>query len=583
MRVQGLRLGGQLTLTHSTSNIVVTLNEPISITTTQPVGVALDLRVTAQPEGQTCALSELAPSTIPETDSPIFVRCVHNEVAHVTMPETLPNDPLQASFGIRDLAYPGIPYESRPGVVGGIFPYEYRLTGLTLNGVAQNTTGVSLDFRRGTVRFTPASEGTYVVSVQIKDSGAAQKTLNQNFTIQSAASRFVFVAPSGADTAGRGTKVAPYKTLAYAIANNGPDKLVYLRKGTYVTGGFLVNDAKAKQFLAYPDEVATLDLNKAGNINVRSSALPAPRLEDIDVSNVMVKGIFADPSSAGLVVRNVRWVNGQDNSTEANNASFIFTAGGVFNAIDHRLLVQENDFGTYTTLQWGGFAMILYETGYSIVENNQVRLGSLNAGALYDKRGSQYNTFRETYVERALNAEERVGSGIWVNARGNSVGEHIHHNLLVNANLWLGQSCFESDGCYLRNHDVHHNTLVGDRVVVNGGPFNTGSYGTRVSHNIISNGTSAPFGGLSCTSRPANWTSKVSYAANLLETTSPLAHKDNECTGNNVPWAEWQGTYGFDTPASGSTHGAPTVLIGSGPTTGLPSGDARRTQRGHQY
>ena len=62
-----------------------------------------------------------------------------------------------------------------------------------------------------------------------------------------------------------------------------------------------------------------------------------------------------------------------------------------------------------------------------------------------------------------------------------------------------------------------------------------------------------------------------------------LAFKDSECTGNDMTWAVWQGTYGFDTAASGSTVGATSVLTGSGPGVGLPAGNAMRTRRGHQY
>ncbi len=103
-------------------------------------------------------------------------------------------------------------------------------------------------------------------------------------------------------------------------------------------------------------------------------------------------------------------------------------------------------------------------------------------------------------------------------------------------------------------------------------------------YNIISSGTAAPYGGLSCQARlPVSSASKLSAGANLLESTSSLAFKDSECTGNDMSWAAWQTTYGMDTVASGSTVIAVSALVGSGPGVGLPAGDARRTLRGHQY
>lgn len=586
MRVQGLRLGGQLTLTHGTTNTLVTLNDPISIATSLPVGVALDLRITAQPEGQTCSLSELAPTTIPAADSPIFVRCVHNEVAHLTLPETLPNDPLHVNFGIRDAAYPGIPYESRPGVVGGIFPYEYRLTGFTLNGVEQSTAGVSLDFRRGTLHFTPTSEGTYVVSIQIKDSGSTQKTLNQNFTIQSAASRFVFVAPSGTDSAGRGTIVTPYRTLGYALNQSAPNQVVMLRKGTHPAGKSDLGDSQSKQILAYPDEVAVVDFAKTNSFWIKNgdAAAPVARIEGLDIANVAQYGVTCEPCKAGLSVRNIRFVSGYETWSASENPGFIH--GRDTGLRQNKMLIQDNDFGKYTMTYTSNnyAAMVLFSAGDSIVENNQMRqnqTSSIGKG-LVDKGWPDHNTHRENYIELAAGQPEH--DGIFLMAQDGSHNVHIHHNLLINAGIVLGGQCFQTT-CPFIDNKVHHNTLVNGGVTFTWGTLNPPSSGTQVSHNIINAGAATPYGGWSCQPRPStsDITSKVSAGSNMVESSNPLAFKDSECSGNDIPWAEWRSTYGMDSAASSSEVTSTNALTGNGPTTGLPAGDARRTQRGHQY
>ncbi|MCZ8093972.1 MAG: right-handed parallel beta-helix repeat-containing protein [Acidovorax sp.] len=573
--MQGLGLGGTLKLGHGSATLDATLNQPYTFTPQVAAGAPLDLRVVAQPAGQACAVSNAAPATVPADGAPVFVRCMYTSAAHLTLPETLPNAALAVSFGLRDIAYPGIAYESRPGVVGGIFPYEYRIKSFTLGGVAQSTSGVSLDWRRGTVRFTPASEGTYVLTLEIKDSGAAQKALEQSFTIQSTASRFLFVDPNGTDASGRGTRAAPYKTLAYALANSTPDQAIVLRKGTYLPGNIKVYDNKAKQFLAYPDEVVTLNFNKANNISVGSDIAPAVRIEGFDITGVTQWGIVSDPSKAGLVIRHVRFLDGQA-TNNGENPAFIHGWGDSGPAWRHKFLIQDNDFGPYVG---NGYATTLFDAGQSLIENNQLNLGKVYGG-FHDKDNSQYNTYRENYI--AFSDANRTTMGIQVSAQDNSANVHIHHNLIVNAGIHLGMQCWQTT-CIMLNHDVHHNTVVKHGINLGLGPIQPNSAGTRISHNIISNGNVSPYSGFSCQGRPAGLATQLAVTANLIESSHTLAFKDSECTGNDMTWAVWQGTYGFDTTASGSTVTGTGTLTGSGPGTGLPAGDTRRTRRGHQY
>lgn len=579
VRVQGLALGDELELAHGSHRIPVELNGPYTFDQV-PGGSPLNLRIATQPKGQHCAVSELAPASVPTDGAPVFVRCVHTTAATLSLPATLPNNALSASFGLRDVAYPGIPYESRPGVVGGIFPYAFRMVSLTLNGVAQATTGVSLDVRRGTVRFTPIVEGSYVLTLETSDSGSPSKTLQQSFTIESSAARFLFVAPDGQDSSGRGSRALPYRSIAYAQAQSSATQVLMLRAGTYTPAAISLRDTRAKQLLAYPDEVVRLDLNYSANITVNSTSLPMARIEGLDILHARQYGIVSDPSRAGLVIRNVRFVDGEEGNNPSENPAFIHGWGDTAATWRHKLLVQDNDFGTYRMKSGGAYALTLFDAGESLVENNQIRLGA-TTGGIHDKDNSQNNTYRENYIMFA--SGNARSNGIQISGQANADKVHIHHNLLVNAGIYLGTQCFQAS-CYMRDLDVHHNTLAGQHISFAPGPFNTGSYGTRISHNIIDSGSVAPYYGLSCqASVPATFTTNLSAGSNLIASSHALAFKDSECTGRDMSWATWQGTYGMDTAASGSTYGNASPLVGSGPRTGLPEGDTRRTQRGHQY
>jgi hypothetical protein len=584
VRVQGLGLGSWFQLSRGGTPIIASSNDPYTFAELADSGTALNLQVISQPLGQSCAVSEIAPTTVPVDSSPIFVRCRSVPGPRITMPAMLPDNPLSVMLGasaIRPSAYPGIPYESRPGVVGGIFPYEFRLNTFTLNGMPLPTSSVSVDFRRGALRFTPLSEGSYALTVEIRDSASAQKVLLHTFTVQSLASRFLFVAPNGVNIPGRGSITQPFLTPAYALSQSTPDQVIVLRKGTYLSTGLIIDDSHAKQFIAFPDEVVVLDQNHSGDISVRVAAAPSARFEGLDFTRVQQWGFVSDPSLSGLIIRQARFLDGREGSTNpGENPAFIHGWGS--EETRHRLLVQDSAFGPYQqTLGTEACATTLFDAGDSLIENNQVRVGT--TCGYHDKDNSQRNTYRENYVEAtAANANR---SGVRVSGQYGADKVHIHHNLFINSGVTIGGQCLTQD-CTIRDQDIHNNTMVNGGMTIRWGAFNPGSSGLRVSANILSSGTFAPYVWWSCLNTlPAAFSTQLNAGGNRIESTSPLAMGDGECGGSpmNIPWSSWQNTHDLDTVASGSAVAATSGLVGQGTQTGLPQGDPRRPALGHLY
>ena len=585
VRVEGLALGSEVQLRRAGELLTANLNDEYRFATPALPGSALGIELVAQPPGQTCAVSDLAPGTVPADSSPVFVRCLSIPGASVVVPETLPGGPLRVLRGesaVRGIAYPGLPYESRLGVVGGTFPYEFRIASVTMGGTPMPPSSVSIDFRHGTLRFTPATEASVAIEVEIRDSATPQRLLTHSIAIDVATAPFVFVAEDGIDSAGRGSLEQPYRTLGYALPRTGPTQAIMLRRGSYLTGGIMIGDTHAKTILAYPDEVPEIDLDYAGSITVRIDQLPGARLEGLDIRHVQQYGIFSDPSTPGLVLRHLRFVEGREGSTPSENPAFVHGRGDTGSNSRHALIVQDSDFGPFQMLSSGAFAFTLFDAGDSLIENNQIRLGA-TSGGIHDKDNSQGNTYRENYI--AFSAANATAAGIAVSAQYNSIDVHIHHNLLVNAGVRLGVQCFQ-EVCYMRNHDVHHNTLVGAGLTFSWGVFNPTSFGSRFSHNIVSSGSGAPYAWHSCLgSVPTAFDTQLDIGENLIETTSSLAMRDTECGGGpmNMSWPTWRDTHGMDTTESGSIVTATTALTGSGPTLGLPATDPRRPALGHLY
>lgn len=574
VRVEGLALGNTLALRQAGANVTVDLSGAWTVGQAEP-GTPLQLDVVAQPDGQRCALSEFAPTVVPPAGTPVFVRCLHTVAPRIVMPATTPDDPLawwQDGGALRTAAYPGIPYESRLAVTGGLFPYEYRLLGARLDGQPL-AAPVALDFRRGTLRFTPPVAGTYAFDVEVRDSAATQKVMQRTFTVTAAVDRFLFVAPNGVDAPGRGSIGQPLRSIGFAMAQGTTAQVLVLRAGVY-PGRFDFFDGRAVQVVAYPDEVPVVDLGQAGAIDVRRTLAPVARLEGVDITGVRQYGIVSDPSPSGVVFRHVRFLDGVV-ANGGENPAYIHGWGS--DTTRHRFLVQESEFRDYPN----GYATTWFDAGDSVFENNVVRLGSSRVG-VHDKDNSQRNVYRENYLEYA--PQFANNEGIQISAQVGSNDLHIHHNLLVNTGVWLGGQCV-ADSCVMRDHDVHHNTIVGASLVLRWGVFNPGSGGVRASHNLTRS-VVAPYAWFSCLSTlPAGFSTQFRARANRLETSNPLAMYDDQCGGSpmNIPWSAWTTTHVQDTPASGSVVSPTTAMVGSGPGTRLPVGDPRLTELGHRY
>ncbi len=577
VRLEGLALGNSVSLRQGGVTVSASLNGPLTIGQAA-AGSALSIDVLQQPDGQICALSAQAPAQVPASGAPVFVRCLHTAAPRITVPTTAPDDPLSwwhNGAGLRAIAYPGLAYESRAGVIGGQFPYEFRLLAMRFNGQALSTSAASLDFRRGTLSFLPAAAGSFEFDIEVRDSGAVQKVAQRTFTVTAATERFLFVAPNGVDSPGRGSIDQPFLSIPFALTQSTSAQALMLRAGTY-SGRFDLFDGRARQLIAYPDEVPVIALGQTGSIDVRIDQPPAARIEGVDITGVRQYGIVSDPSRPGLVLRKLRFLDGVV-ANGSENPAYLHGWGDSSPLSRHRFLVQDTEFNNYPA----GYATTWFDAGDSLFENNQVRLGASTVG-VHDKDNSQRNVYRENFIEYAPEFANNVG--IQISAQFGSEHLHIHHNLLINTGVLLGGQCLTA-GCTLREHTLHHNTLVGRGLILRWGVFNEGSAGTRASHNLIRS-TASPYAWASCLSTvPAAFSTQFSAAANRLETTSPNAMRDTECGGSpmNMTWAIWRDTHGLDTLASGSVLSATSDLVGSGALTRLPPGDPRLSVLGHRY
>jgi hypothetical protein len=173
-------------------------------------------------------------------------------------------------------AYPGIEYNIKASVNGGLYPYTFSLSNAP--------SGMTIDAVTGEIRWTSPS-GTATPTITVRDS--ENVTVSSAWTITTDASRFIFIdANNGrefdASPAGTGTLSNPYRRMrdlyggsVYSAKTQGPhvNKIAYFRSGTYYVDGFIEDDNgtnyrgrmalldgyKPVAWVAYPGETPTID------------------------------------------------------------------------------------------------------------------------------------------------------------------------------------------------------------------------------------------------------------------------------------------------------------------------------------
>lgn len=160
-------------------------------------------------------------------------------------------------------AYPGLEYNIRAVVLGGSYPFQFRLT--------TAPAGMTIDARTGEIRWPEPAGVSAQPTITVTDAEGTVRT--STWEIRVAAEGFHFVDAARGDDANRGTREKPWKTLAPLKANPSPGGVVYLRGGTYQTaslqptgddaGGWKRAEFNGRvhpvQWIAYPGEKPIID------------------------------------------------------------------------------------------------------------------------------------------------------------------------------------------------------------------------------------------------------------------------------------------------------------------------------------
>ena len=417
-------------------------------------------------------------------------------------------------------AYPGLPYNIRAAVIGGVYPYTYALT----NAPADMT----IDANTGEITWTsPQANATPTITVT--DAVGAQVSSTWPIAVATASFKFID-AVNGVNAAnngcssncGTGTATNPWRSIKDMGLNASPNDITYFKAGTYrVTdmarsgaGGLweavIFSDlSRSTIWLAHPGARPLIDFGFTGGAEwgpmITLSGNTA-YVDGFETINSHIMAFQVGSTIQGPTFRKLR-MHHHGPGVNGSNASMIMTIQNYPNAA-YGMVVQDSEL-------------------YDSPSDNILKIYSQN------KMLIEGNSFHDTVTAMELKADVRqftVRGNTMFNIRTNvyqavAIGGNMHGISSTNAPTTGGEINFnlvrDSDQLALNlNQDgmaipiyVYRNTFVGGVNVENtdaaDGPF-------VFNNNVIVNNNAGTVAGTHVTLNNVSAPGRVVVNANNL-------------------------------------------------------------------
>ncbi len=266
-------------------------------------------------------------------------------------------------------AYPGVQYNIRGAVIGGVYPYRFSLE----NAPA----GMTMDPATGEIDWPdPRANATNILFKVMDAAGSQVSTL---WSIAVASGRFIFVNASASE-GGNGSFDRPYRQLSKIPEAIHYGKILYFMSGTYQVLDMLragsdswerveINGGgKPVAWLEYPGESAVIDFGWKGSgsaplIRMGNGSIYLDGLETANSHNIAFQ--FESPSFG--VVRRMTMHHQGPGQDGANSAFIMFLASYGSPALG--MVIQDNTFSDIIN-GTGNCALKLYSLNKCLIEDN---------------------------------------------------------------------------------------------------------------------------------------------------------------------------------------------------------------------
>lgn len=275
-------------------------------------------------------------------------------------------------------AYPGIEYNVRAAVIGGLYPYHFS--------IANAPNGMTIDPTKGVISWANPQANSGVISLTVTD--AENNASTSSWSIVVSANGFLFVdgSYSGVEL---GTIDQPYNSIDDILALDGhAADIVYFRGGTYTLPIFnnsysgdtkgcnlTYGGGRPHQWIAFPGETVAIDMQ---DHYLETYSQPDPYyFDNIHFFNMDNHGFRGDSANSYYTIRRCEFSDLTCSRTTNSNQGFIFVTHG--NGTGSFLVLQDNKWHDYTNTVGIGS---IYFSHKILIENNSLYNQFLAGGVM---------------------------------------------------------------------------------------------------------------------------------------------------------------------------------------------------------
>lgn len=455
-------------------------------------------------------------------------------------------------------AYPGIEYNIRAAVIGGMYPYKFSLSNAPYGMTINENTGV----------ISWPNPQTSAQSIRLTVTDAENHVATSTWSINVTQNGFIFI-----DTSRTGTETGrisqPYNSIQDILNLSGRESdIVYFRAGTYAVPIFRADysmgigcnlayysNPSPHIWLAYPGETVTIDMDKH-YFEVGASLQTPYYFDGIRFFNAHEYGFRASSSSNYVAFYRCKFETLRTDRTNNSNQGFYFTSA---DSIGNYLVFQDCEFQDYVG---SGIGSLYYQNKMLVEDcyfhnhiNDNFIMGT---SAIAPKAGVANSTFRHNRIVIGEGSTIGGSNGVFTEWNGTfSSNNEICFNLLHNTS--------GGESSRFNGHDVqgltlfYRNTVIGRITLraINSGQ-NNGPW--IFDNNVIINNDNGLYFHYSCGTNPQNY---VTFTNNLTGNPAQgIINSNGSLTSN---YSSYIGTRGWQTVNSTvidtKTPAIPTGLI----------------------
>lgn len=354
-------------------------------------------------------------------------------------------------------AYPGIEYNIRAAVIGGVYPYTYSLS--------NQPAGMIINSRTGEISWPNPQANPGTITLSVTDS--EDTMVSTTWEIIVTTSGFIFVDGNYAGTE-TGSINQPYSSLANLLnSESGLTDIVYFRSGIYQMVEYnngnpygMNLSTSPSTWLAYPSERVILQGGSGVGQARRIAIFKTFYFDGLTIKDVVDYGIMTSGSFNYKTVRRCVFDGLVPKDDINNNYGFIHTTN---DSPGYYFVIQDNEFKNWRQASAIGS---LYNDKKALIENNHIH-SNLEEG-IPAGIGITLGISPKVYVDYLTVRGNKVVMNTGNLLGGMNAAFYDSANIEINNNLFVkleerGGHIFEWE-CGDHQGDTYYwrNTLIGD-------------------------------------------------------------------------------------------------------------------------